>query len=380
MVEERKLTWKGKNLVNPISLFVGKVINVITSSYGIQIKLEGRNLINGTNHTLLLSEIETNINYSVSILKNLNHIEEGDILLVKENNIRSLFRKNSNNNSIFATIRCNSNCLMCSQPPLDIDDTKENYIIWDYAIELMPEELEFIGFTGGEPTLLEEYLILLINKLLIRYPNIIIDILSNGRLQATNDYCKVLEKIIDPKRVVFAIPLYSDIYNIHDYIVQSKDAFYQTILGIHNMAELGFLIEIRVVLHKISIERLEELAKYIHKNFPFIYHITFMGLEIIGYTKANKDVLIIDDINHTNQILEKAVLYLDKWNYNTSIYNTPLCHLPTNLRKYAKQSISDWKNSFHNECTSCLLKSECAGFFSWNIKNSHVKPITEVEV
>src|SRR5690606_29803440 len=113
-------------------------------------------LFNNIEKSILLSENEINIINSVSILKNLDHIEKGDILVVKENNIRSLFRANSNNNSIFTTSRCNSNCLMCSQPPLDIDDTKENYIVWDYAIELMPSQLEFIGFTGGEPTLLEE--------------------------------------------------------------------------------------------------------------------------------------------------------------------------------------------------------------------------------
>ena len=43
----------------------------------------------------------------------------------------------------------------------------------------------------------------------------------------------LLSKITKTKSVVFAIPLYSDIYSKHDYIVQAKDAFYQTCLGIH---------------------------------------------------------------------------------------------------------------------------------------------------
>jgi hypothetical protein len=104
-----------------------------------------------------------------------------------------------------------------------------------------------------------------------------------------------------------------------------------------------------------------------------------MGLEIIGYTKANKDLLLVDDNQKANESLKNAILYLDRWNYNTSIYNTPLCFLPNELRKYAKQSISDWKNSFHSDCDKCLLKSECSGFFSWNLKNAEVYPILAIE-
>ncbi|WP_405247833.1 His-Xaa-Ser system radical SAM maturase HxsC [Cellulophaga sp. Asnod2-G02] len=380
MVEQIKLTWKAKKAENAPELFVGQVKSIEGSGEGIIIITSGTDLILKINLTVSLSvnEIKSQ-NLSIYGLSDLEHITVGDILLIKHRNIRSIYRIDSPNNSIFATIRCNSNCLMCSQPPLDIDDTFENYIIWDKAIDYLPEDLKFIGFTGGEPTLLGQYLINLVNKLLSNHPNLIIDILSNGRLQARNSYQPLLKQIIDPSRVVFAIPLYSDIYKIHDYIVQAKDAYFQTILGIHKMAELGFLIEIRVVLHKLSVDRLEELAKFTHKNFPFIYHITFMGLELIGYTKANKDLLIVEENESINQKLLPAIDFLNKWDYNISIYNTPLCHLPIELRPFAKQSISDWKNSFHPKCSMCVYKLECSGFFSWNLKSSEVYPILEKE-
>jgi His-Xaa-Ser system radical SAM maturase HxsC len=378
MVEEIKITWRAKKSLANIELFVGKVKEIIREN-GIKVVLQGRELINNVDFTFVVSEKEDLRPNSISIISDLQHIELNDILLIKGKNIRSIYRVSSPNNSIFATIRCNSNCLMCSQPPLDVDDTYENFLVWDYAIDLMPKRVNFIGVTGGEPTLLGEYLVVLLNKLLEKYPSIIIDVLSNGRLQATDDFIDILSRVVDPNRVIFAIPLYSDIYKYHDYVVQAKDAFYQTITGIHKMAELGFPIEIRVVLHKLTIERLRHLAVFIHKNFPFAYHITFMGLEIIGYTKANKDLLLVDDNQKANESLKNAILYLDRWNYNTSIYNTPLCFLPNELRKYAKQSISDWKNSFHSDCDKCLLKSECSGFFSWNLKNAEVYPILAIE-
>jgi His-Xaa-Ser system radical SAM maturase HxsC len=268
---------------------------------------------------------------------------------------------------------------MCSQPPLDYDDTEDNIKAWLYAIELMPKDVNQIGITGGEPTLLGEGLVLIVNKLQKKYPTIIIDILSNGRLQAKDGTIDILSKITNPSNVIFAIPLYSDIYKEHDYIVQAKDAFHQTCLGIHKMASVGFMIEIRVVLHKLSIKRLYNLSKFIHFNFPFSYHITFMGLEIIGYTKANKELLLIDDQDTYISKIKQSLEFLDKWKYKTSIYNTPFCQLPKNLWDYSRQSISDWKNSFHDECDSCVMKKDCAGFFSWNLKYSKVYPITSLD-
>ena len=101
-----------------------------------------------------------------------------------------------------------------------------------------------------------------------------------------------------------------------------------------------------------------------------------MGLEIIGYTKANKSQLIEEDSSEANSNLLNSLTFLSKWKYNVSIYNTPLCHLPEPLWIYAKQSISDWKNSFKPECNNCIKKEDCSGFFTWNIKYAKVQPFS----
>ena len=343
---EIKLTWKALQVNNPQDIFVGKVKRLNKLEGGNSIDLEGRNPRSNEELVVTISEEKIVQKNSLSGLQSLEDIEIGDIIHVSEKSIRNIYRVNSPNNAIFATVRCNSNCLMCSQPPLDIDDVYENYLIWTAAIDMLPDNIPFIGVTGGEPTLMGSYLVEILNLLLEKYPDIMIDVLSNGRLAAKKETCDILSEIIDPSRVVFAIPLYSDIYRLHDHVVQSKDAFFQTIAGIHNLSKLGFLIEIRVVLHKLTSERLEQLSQYVHKNFPFIYHITFMGLELIGYTKKHKAELEITETENLNDHLERAIQLLSKWNYRTSIYNTPLCHLPENLRPFAKQSISDWKNGY----------------------------------
>ena len=53
-------------------------------------------------------------------VKDLSHISENDILYIGlDGNLRSMYRVNSKQNTLLLTERCNSNCLMCSQPPKD---------------------------------------------------------------------------------------------------------------------------------------------------------------------------------------------------------------------------------------------------------------------
>jgi His-Xaa-Ser system radical SAM maturase HxsC len=374
MVEEIKQIFKGDLKGELLSFFVGKV--TLIDKDVVILKGNYPNAIQNQDVSIYLSEAEIPENQlGYSNVKGLDNIKVGDILSASTKQLRSLFRPYTNHNSVFATVRCNSNCLMCSQPPLDYDDTEEYYLTWKYAITLMPADVEVIGFTGGEPMLMGDYLVDLINDLTDKFPNIQIDILSNGRLQALPSYKELLSNVKSPSNVIFAVPMYSDYYQDHDHIVQAKDAFYQTILGVHNLSSLGFKIEIRIVLHKLSLNRLGQLAKFIHSNFPFVYHITFMGLEIIGYTNANKEQLLIEDNGVLNEKLNEAIDILNIWDYNLSIYNLPYCFLDEKLWSFARQSISDWKNSFHEDCSSCRLKENCAGFFSWNLKYASVNPI-----
>tara|TARA_B100000787_G_C16184103_1_gene293572 strand:+ start:427 stop:1566 length:1140 start_codon:yes stop_codon:yes gene_type:complete len=377
MNEEIKLSWKGKIHLSSSELFVGRVVSKKTKNQEISIVLEGKDLKTNKFELFYLNSADGVEGNSLYDIKDLNDIEVCDVISIKKSKVRSVYRTQSKNNFIFATIRCNSNCLMCSQPPLDIDDTLENYLIWDYTIDLLVDSPKHLTITGGEPTLLGERLVFLINKILAKFPDLLITILSNGRMLALESTIDTLSFVVSRKNVVFAIPLYSDVYKVHDHIVQAKDAFHQTCLGIHKISTLGFPVEVRVVLHKLSNPRLLSLSKFIHKNFPFVYHVTFMGLEIIGYTKANKSELIEENTIMAEENLLASLKFLASWKYNVSIYNTPLCHIPESLWSYAKQSISDWKNSFKPECEKCLMKKDCSGFFTWNIKYAKVTPFLE---
>ena len=309
-------------------------------------------------------------------IPDLSHLVDGDIIKIDSNgNLNSLFRINSMHNSILVTERCNSKCLMCSQPPKITDDITYLFNVHKKLFPLIPKDCKVLGITGGEPTLLGDKFFELLNLITYELPKTEIHVLTNGRNFSDINFTKRLSEI-NTERISFGIPLYSDYYASHDYIVQAKPAFEQTVLGFHNLARLHQKIELRIVLHKLTITRLEKLAKYIYRNLPFVDHVAFMGLENTGFTPYNINLLWTDPYTYMDK-LRDAVLFLDSFGINVSIYNLQLCIIPKELWRFARQSISDWKNIYLIECSSCLMKNQCSGFFasSKDLHSNFINPI-----
>ena len=121
------------------------------------------------------------------------------------------------------------------------------------------------------------------------------------------------------------------------------------------------------------------MADFIYHNFPFVVQVAFMEMETIGLAKENLEELWIDPYDY-NKELREAVKVLSERGIKTYIYNAQLCVLPEEMRKYAVQSISDWKDIYLPECEGCVLRGQCAGFFEANkdIHSSHIKKIEEI--
>jgi His-Xaa-Ser system radical SAM maturase HxsC len=308
----------------------------------------------------------------------LAYLKGGDIVKIntERKSLRTLYRKNSFHNSLLMTERCNNFCLMCSQPPKEIDDS---YIINDVmrAIPLMSPETQVLGITGGEPTLLGDKLVQIIRSIKNNLPQTSLHILSNGRTFKNLAYCKAIAEI-NHSDLMIGIPIYSDISSMHDYVVQADGAFDDTIRGIINLKSTGVKVEIRVVVHKATYQRLPQLAQFIRRNLTFCDRVAIMGLEMTGFTKINLEKLWIDPKDYQSQ-LKEAVALLDHAKMTVSIYNHQLCILDPSLHRFNVKSISDWKNEYMPECVDCLRKEECGGFFS-SAKlrySSHIKPFVE---
>lgn len=300
---------------------------------------------------------------SVYSVASFDHLSENDIVAVHSDGaINTLYRINSVHNFLLFTERCNSNCLMCSQPPKNRNDIEYLFQLYRELIPFIPKDCFELGITGGEPTLMGNYFFQLLQQLQQELPDTELHCLTNGRTFAWPNIARRLGEM-QLHRLMLGIPLYSDYYQQHDYIVQAKDAFNQTIQGLYNLATYNQRIEIRIVLHQQTIPRLVKLAKFIYKNLPFVEHIAFMGLEYQGYTPHNIDKLWVDPVKYMDQLGE-AVHYLSDQGMSVSIYNAQLCLLPADLWQFNRKSISDWKNIYLDECSCCAKRNECGGLFA----------------
>jgi His-Xaa-Ser system radical SAM maturase HxsC len=357
-----------------------------------------RNHLSQEPNEILITEneiVNNNLNSFKAVLTNLNienfrtdkpsvysvptfdHLVDGDIVVVNSDGvINTLYRIKSFQNFLLTTERCNSNCLMCSQPPRDRNDIPYLFSIYKQLIPLIPKDCFEIGITGGEPTLLGDLFFELLQLIKTELPETEVHCLTNGRTFAWNNLSQRLGEL-KFNRLMLGIPLYSDFYQVHDYIVQAKNAFNQTMQGLYNLAVHDQRIEIRVVLHKQSIPRLTKLAKYIYKNLPFVEHIAFMALEYQGYTPHNIEKLWIDPTEYMNELGE-AANFLSARGLNVSIYNSQLCLMPQELWQYNKRSISDWKNIFLDECSRCAMIESCGGLFA-SSERMHSKNIKAFE-
>lgn len=302
-------------------------------------------------------------------------VQPGDVIVASpgSRSVRVLYRRGSNSNLLFMTDRCNSLCLMCSQPPKDIDDAwhvEQNLRLLDL---LDPGE-EQLGISGGEPTLYRGGLLAIISKAKAVHPEKSLHLLSNGRLLCDTSWINDLKQVAHP-RLTWGIPLYADNATDHDHVVQAHGAFSETMQGIYNLARAGQRIEIRVVLSRLTAPRLPELAHFIFRNMPFVEHVALMGIENMGLAKKNYDELWIDPLDYQEK-LSQAAHFLDARGMAVSVYNLPLCVLKPSLTPFYRQSISDWKNFFIDACRSCAGVAHCAGFFKshstrWQSRGIH---------
>jgi len=305
---------------------------------------------------------------------NLEYLSDGDVVrLSPDGSVSVLYRRSSRNNTILTTERCNSFCLMCSQPPKTADDSYRVRMILR-LLELIDRQAIALIVSGGEPTLLGDSFLDIIEKARTALPQTALHVLTNGRLFKNKEFATRLAAI-GHHDLMLGIPLYSDLPELHDYVVQASGAFDETIGGFYNLAASGVRLELRVVLHKQTYERLPKLAEFITRNLPFVEHVALMGLEMFGFTPRNLDVLWIDPIDYARQ-LEDAALGLATRGMNVSIYNHQLCTIPRSLWPYARKSISDWKNVYLPTCDLCGVKEFCGGFFQSATKrhSAHVAP------
>jgi His-Xaa-Ser system radical SAM maturase HxsC len=306
----------------------------------------------------------------------LAHLDAGDIIHVPDDGRRVavLWKNSARHNGLLLTEQCDNYCIMCSQPPKDRDDSW----LFDRArkvISLLPESAQALSLTGGEPTLHADALIGLLEHCKQVAPALSVHLLSNGRRFADQEFTRRYAAVSLADLMV-GIPLYAPEPGLHDFIVQAAGAFEETVYGILNLASLRQPVEIRVVVQRLTVPVLADLATFITRNLPFVAQVALMGLEMTGLARPNSPLVWADPADYQHELAE-AIDILATAGIATRIYNHQLCVLDRRLWPYAVRSISDWKNDYLDICRSCSVRDECGGVFttSGNRLSQHLRPI-----
>src|SRR5258708_30961955 len=308
-------------------------------------------------------------------------ILEGDVVVPQTRKCESvvLYRESDMHHSLLLTNRCNSFCLMCSQPPTKHDDA---WLV-EEALDVnrhIRESPRVFGLTGGEPLLLGGDLRRILDAVSERHPSTRIEVLTNGRMLGESGAADLVLRNL-PAIVTWLIPLYGHADFLHDFVVQSPGAYEQTLAGLLVLQEHRQPIQLRTVLIEPVLRILPDLCTFIGKNLPFIREVALMACEPIGFALANREHCAVD-LADWDSVLLRSARILDRYSIPYLFMNTPLCALPRDLWPRAHKSISDWKNTFAPACADCAVRNQCSGLFAWHEsgwKPTQIRPIAKVE-
>lgn len=359
---------KNKNIVNKenyIQILDDKNINLFQEGYkGYIFESKPKNInLEKINYCYNIKEYQTLLDYDV-------------VEIINNKMLRVLYRDDSEDNAIVVTNQCNSNCIMC--PDSDaVRNTKENPNIKKLLeqVRCIPDDTKHITITGGEPGLLKEDLLKLLEECKKCLPNTEFLLLTNGRIFSNTDFTNRVRESI-PNDIRIAIPIYADNEKLHDEITRAKGSFRQAIIGIKKLIEKNIDVEIRIVVLKRNYQHLEYIANFIVREIPQVKIVNIMALEMTGNAYKNREQVWIN-FEKVKEYLYKACITIIKAGIITNLYNFPLCNLDERLYSIAHKSITDYKIRYKEQCEECLAKESCGGFFNStiNVKEIEVKPI-----
>lgn len=292
--------------------------------------------------------------------------------------------------------RCNSHCVMCTNMDSFIRATDRHYDLEAQLRKLRRfaatrdkrvyvrngDQADYVLFTGGEPTIHPHFLRLMaeFRKALPRLP---FCLLTNGRTLAYPSFARRLLAVVG---VPFsaAIPVHGHDAAAHDAVTRSPGSFSQTLDGLRNLFRFrrpGQEVEIRVVLHKRTAQRLERTLDFLLEEFPdtHLYRLSLIHFEMEGQAEKNFERIRLS-LGECVARIESSTGTLARF-HDFRLYHFPLCVLPQALRARARRTLPRNDIRFLRRCRSCRARASCAGVQRWypdRFGDSEFTPIRDI--
>lgn len=304
-----------------------------------------------------------------------------DVLQINCNGIVHLLYDSKDDDVGFVlTPHCNSNCIMCPASEYQRKKEDEPPVSEFYElIRYLPVYVHHITVTGGEPFLIGPQIFDILCALKAKMTNTSFLLLTNGRALSYLPFVYQLNDSI-PSNTVIGIPLHGFDAKSHDRITQAHGSFEQTVLGIHNLLRFGHKVELRIVVSKLNYHFIDKIAAFICSEFPNIYCVKIMGLEMLGNAARNKEAVWIQ---YRDAFLasKPAIDILIRNAISVNLYNFPLCSIDREYRMIAAKSITAYKVRFSEKCRYCAIKDACGGLFfgTYRLAAQSISPVTDYD-
>lgn len=304
--------------------------------------------------------------------------EEHDVLQIFSNGkVFLYYSSQATDNSFFVTGKCNSNCVMC---PSSDQSRKTGHISSLPAllelVHYIPSDAPHLTITGGEPFMLGKDIFPFFAALKEKFEDTEFLLLTNGRIFAVAEYCRLLQQTL-PARTVIGIPIHGPVPEVHDRITRAPGSFQQTVAGIRNLISLGFYVEIRIVVSRISAPYMEEIAELLLDELPGVYCVKFIGLEMLGNAAKNEAAVWLPYAEAFRKA-KPAITRLIRGCVDVGLYNFPLCAVEREFWPICARSITDYKVTYMEQCDRCSVKDACGGIFAgtYRLAKDSIRPFT----
>lgn len=301
----------------------------------------------------------------------------GDIFWVTDSRrLSPRFDSSEDDATIFMGGNCNSNCMMC---PASEYERREDYHIERSCIsefvQMLPAWLSHYVVTGGEPTLDPKLFLEVMSDLAEHIPYAEALLLTNGR---SFTYKAFLDKMLQkcPQHLTAAVPVHGSTPAVHDRIIRVDGGFAQTMQGIRNLLNGGIAVEIRIVVTRLNMGDIDNIAALIADQFPEVIVVNFINLEVRGSCFTNRDQVYLTP-EESFRSSRNAIDRLIASGIDVGLYNYPLCSIEESYWTLNHNSITPSKIRYYDVCDKCDVKKYCGGFFvsSKNTVHPLAKPI-----
>jgi len=258
--------------------------------------------------------------------------------------------------------KCNSKCLMCSNP--SEFQSRDSYK--DYGFDALKQRIDKINLvddkiilTGGEPTIHPEFF-KVISYIRKKFPNMIIELDTNGRRFY---YPEFVKKLFSFNKINILTVLHGFNAKTHDAVTRAPGSFSQTVEGIKNVFKYKNLglhnIELRIVVTKLTYKYIEKILTFAKKEFPEFDRIVIIFMEMEGQAKKNFKAVGLTYAEFQDYI-PKIAKWIPKFK-EFRFYHFPLCIINYRLWKHTWRTLPDYEVTFLPECKNCLYKKYCLG-------------------